>query len=165
MKKLITIIIASILLFNFWISFADLVSIGTTATTNTKCWDDVKADTDLATMLQDCEPDWIIDGKSKSAGPSWGPITLTSSSNAGYEIYNAKNKIIAITQKLAILASVLAVWWIVYAAIMLTTAYWDDGKVKKWKDAIKFSVIGFLVVIISQQLVNAIINLIYWISG
>ena len=156
MKKLIITIIIWIFTMYFWVVFA---------TWKNNCWviwNNIN-DIELQSMLNDCQPDWIIDGTAKKwvKNTAW---LVSTKSNAWYEIVNARNKVISIAQKLVILASLLAIWWIVYAGIMLTTAYWDDGKIKKWKDAIKFSIIWFLIAIISQQLVNAIINLIYWVS-
>ncbi|NCP77134.1 hypothetical protein GW830_03315 [bacterium] len=48
---------------------------------------------------------------------------------------------------------------------MYVTALGDGEKVKKAKTALQFSVIGFIVMLLSFPLVNAIVNLIYGIGG
>jgi len=76
-----------------------------------------------------------------------------------------KDKIVKITNQLIVAGSILSVWGIVFAAILYVTALGDGEKVKKAKTALQFSVIGFIVMLLSFPLVNAIVNLIYGIGG
>ena len=41
----------------------------------------------------------------------------------------------------------------------------NDQKVKKGKDAVKWSVIGMIVLIFSYPLMNAVINFVYQLGG
>lgn len=154
MKKVIILLIVLISSLNIWTIFASTWS---------SCWTDTNWE--LTDMLNGCQPDNVLWSANKTSVYKSKWISVTKSSNWWYEIKDFKAKLLFITTNLVILASILAIGWIVYAWVLFTTAYWDDGKIKKAKDAIKWSLIWFLVAIISQQLINAIINLIYGISG
>lgn len=151
-KLLISIIIFYIAFINFSFVFA------------WNCWE--SADWSITDMLNDCKPDNVLDEASKvwETSVAWWAITITQSTWAWYKVEDVKKKILVITTNLLLLAWALAIWWIVYAWILFTTAYWDDGKIKKAKDSIKWSLIWFFAALASQQLVNAIINLIYWLE-
>lgn len=160
MKKriiILLILITSLQIF-CWASFA--------ASKTNKCWEIKNInDQDLSSMLSDCQPDNTLEWKNKTELFNlWWLISVSVSSNEWYDLDSAKGKILYITQKLVLLASILAIWWLVFAWIEFTTAYWKDEKHKKWKDIIKWSIIWFVVALISQQLINAVINLIYWVS-
>ncbi|MDD2892019.1 MAG: hypothetical protein PHQ95_03565 [Candidatus Gracilibacteria bacterium] len=101
---------------------------------------------------------WEIQDYLKDCAPT-GSIT----SNA-YEIKDVKTKIVNITNKLILAGSILSVGGIVFAAILYVTALGNDEKVKKAKSALQFSVIGFVVMLLSFPIVNAIVNLIYGIG-
>lgn len=160
MKKILVLILGIILWLQiiFTISYAASNSCG-------NFWNDISS-TDVSSMLKDCQPDGTLEWKNKKELFNlWWLISVSVSSNEWYEIENAQWKILSIQEKLVLLASILAIWWLVYAWIMFVTSYWDDAKHKKWKDAIKWSIIGFIVAIIAMQLINAVINLLYWISN
>jgi len=53
---------------------------------------------------------------------------------------------------------------VVYAGFLYLTAQGEDTKVKKAKTALQFSVIGFVLMLLSFPIVNAIVNLIYGIG-
>ncbi len=73
----------------------------------------------------------------------------------------AQKKVIAIANRLISAGSILAIGAIVYAAILYTIAAGDDERIKKAKGSLKFGIIGFVMMLISFPLVNAIIKLIY----
>lgn len=75
-----------------------------------------------------------------------------------------KAKVVSITNQLIILGSILSVGGIVFASILYVTALGDGEKVKKAKTALQFSVAGFIVMLLSFPIVNAIVNLIYGIG-
>lgn len=54
-----------------------------------------------------------------------------------------------------------AVLWIVYGSFMLTISTWEDEKVNKAKWIIKWSIIGFIWLIMSFFIINLIIRLFY----
>lgn len=158
MKKILLIILLFITWFQFlgWVTFAA-----------NSCWENANGvnSTDLPSMLKDCQPDNTLEWKTKKELLNLGwLITISTSSNEWYDLENVKTKILTTQEKLVLLASLLAIWGLVYAWIMFTTAYWEDAKYKKWKDAVKRSIIWFIAAMISLQLINAVINFIYWLS-
>lgn len=158
MKKILLIIVLYSLCLHFFICVTFAAS---------NCWENANNvnSTDLPTMLKDCQPDNTLEWKNKKELLNLGwLITISASSNEWYDLENVKTKILTTQEKLVLLASLLAIWGLVYAWIMFTTAYWDEAKHKKWKDAIKWSIIWFIVAMISLQLINAVINFIYWLS-
>jgi len=156
MKKILTALLIFIWTIHF--VFAASNSCG-------KVWSDINWKS-LSSLLSECQPDGTIEWKTKkSSSILWGLISISTTSNEWYDIDNAKGKILAITKKLVLLASILAIGWIVYAWIEFTTAYWKDEKHKKWKDIIKWSILWFVATLVAQQLINAVINLIYWVSS
>ncbi len=150
MKKLTVVILGLLWFLNLWTILAA-----------NKCWEFSTNSTNasLGQLMDDCKPGWVMEAKSSA----WWIIKVVS--NDWYSIENAKWKIYAITQKAVILASILAIWWLVYSWYLFVTAYWDDGKHKKAKEAMKWSLIWLLLAFVSQQLVNAVVNLIYDIWG
>lgn len=75
-----------------------------------------------------------------------------------------KVKVVKITNQLILAGSILSVGGIVFAAILYVIALGDGEKVKKAKTALKFSIAGFVVMLLSFPIVNAIVNLIYGIG-
>jgi hypothetical protein len=73
----------------------------------------------------------------------------------------ARKRVLAFADKLTIFAAVLAVGAVVYSGIMFVLSLGDEEKIKKAKGALKTSLIGFLLALISYAVVNAIINFVY----
>ena len=78
---------------------------------------------------------------------------------------DAKKRVIDIANQLILVGSLLAVWAIVYAGILYTIAAGDDERIKSAKNALKFGIIGFAVMLVSFGLVNAIVRLFYATGG
>lgn len=57
-----------------------------------------------------------------------------------------------------------AVLWIVYGSFMLTISAWEDEKVSKAKDIIKWSIIGFIWLITATLIINVLVRVIYSVS-
>ena len=57
--------------------------------------------------------------------------------------------------------SLVAVWSIVYWAFMFTISTWDDEKIKKAKDIIKWWILWFLVIISSWAIITIVIEVFY----
>lgn len=72
-----------------------------------------------------------------------------------------KAKVVKITNQIIVAGSILSVGGIVFAAILYIMAMGDGEKVKKAKTALKFSIAGFAVMLLSFPIVNALVNLIY----
>lgn len=60
---------------------------------------------------------------------------------------------------------VLAIWAIVYWGITLVISAWEDEKVSKWKNIIKWAIIGFIWLVSASGLITITINIIYWLAG
>jgi hypothetical protein len=118
---------------------------------------------DIKGSLYNCMPEWSLENKTTGGWTElvWWLFNIWWSSNAWYSVNETKNKILNITQKIIITGSVLAIWWIVLAWILFIVWLWDKEKIKKARDALKWSIIWFIVMIVAQQSVNAIINFIY----
>jgi hypothetical protein len=71
------------------------------------------------------------------------------------------SKIYNISKTIAIVLSVWAVFWIVYGSFMMVTAAWEDEKIKKAKDMIKWSIVWFLGVVLASSLIALITNFIF----
>ena len=70
-------------------------------------------------------------------------------------------KIYWIAKTVATILSLWAVLWIVYWAFLMVTAAGEDEKVKKWKDVIKWSIIGFLWVVLASSFIVLITKFIF----
>ena len=60
--------------------------------------------------------------------------------------------------------ALLAVWALVYGALMLTLSAWEDEKIKKAKDIVKWALIWFLAIISSGALITIIIEVFYSVT-
>lgn len=103
----------------------------------------------ISSALKGCKPKGMIE---------------TKSGDYKFET-DAKKRVIDIANQLILVGSLLAVWAIVYAGILYTIAAWDDERIKSAKNALKFGIIGFAVMLLSFGLVNAIVRLFYATGG
>lgn len=76
-----------------------------------------------------------------------------------------KGKAIAIANRIISVVAIVAIGGIVFAGFHMVTAFGDDEKHKKGKEALKWAIIGFVVALISFPLVNATINFFYAAGG
>lgn len=65
------------------------------------------------------------------------------------------------TMNLAKVFWVLAVWSIVYGALLLVVSTWEEEKIKKAKDIIKWWIIGFLLIIAASTVIALVVNIMY----
>lgn len=56
---------------------------------------------------------------------------------------------------------VAAVWAIAYGSLMLTLSMWEDEKITKAKDTIKWWILGFIAIIVANALIELLINVLY----
>lgn len=73
----------------------------------------------------------------------------------------AKFKVIAITNRVITAVALVSVAAIVFAGFHMVTAYGDDERHKKGKDALKWGIVGFATALLSFTVVNAVINFFY----
>jgi hypothetical protein len=76
-----------------------------------------------------------------------------------------KEKINWWTNNIALFLGLLAVWSVVYGWLMMTLSAWEDERIKKAKDIVKWGLVGFLWVVMATTIVTLVINLMYWFAG
>ena len=67
--------------------------------------------------------------------------------------------------KIAGFLALWAIFSIAFGSLKLTLSMWEDEKIKKAKDIIKWWIIGFVAVISAGFLIAALVNLIYSLAG
>jgi len=67
-------------------------------------------------------------------------------------------------KNLSIVLWLLAVWSIVYGSLLMTLSTWEDEKIKKAKDVIKWWIIGFLWLISASSIIILVVNIMYSIE-
>lgn len=72
-----------------------------------------------------------------------------------------RDKINTWTKNIAIVFSVLAVWAIVYWSLLMVVSAWEEEKLKKAKDVIKWWLIGFLWIVSASTVVALVVNIMY----
>lgn len=55
----------------------------------------------------------------------------------------------------------ISVWALVYAAFMMTISGWEEEKIKKAKDIIKWTILWFLWVVLASSLITIIVKFMY----
>ncbi len=98
-------------------------------------------------MLSGCQPNKVI-----------------TADNYDYKT-GARDRIVAIANQIIIVGSLLSIGAIVYAGFLYVTSMGDDERIKTGKNSLKFGIIGFVVMLLSFPLVNAIVRLFYQIGG
>lgn len=76
-----------------------------------------------------------------------------------------REKIVKVTNRVISLVALVAIGGIVFGGFHMVTAFGDDEKHKRGKDALKWSIIGFVLALVSFPLVNATVNLFYSASS
>ena len=76
-----------------------------------------------------------------------------------------KNQIISWTSALWGLLWLLSVGAVVYGAFMMTISIWDEEKVKKWKDIVKWSLLWLLALVMTWAIIRVVVELIFDIAG
>lgn len=56
---------------------------------------------------------------------------------------------------------ILAVLYAIYGGFQILTAWWDDGKVKKWKTILFQALLGLLVIFLAYSIVSWLITSIF----
>ena len=75
-----------------------------------------------------------------------------------------KEKIVYWTTQLAWLLGLLSVGAIVYGGLMMTISGGEDEKIKKWKDIVKWSMLGFLGLIAAWWIVRLIVEVMFSVA-
>jgi len=70
-------------------------------------------------------------------------------------------KIKSWTDNIALYLWLFAVWSIVIWWLMMTLSTWEDEKIKKAKDMVKWGIIWFLAIIFASAVVNLVVKIMY----
>lgn len=75
-----------------------------------------------------------------------------------------KIKIQKWTNNIALFLALLSVGSVIYGGLMMTLSVWEDEKIKKAKDIVKWALVWFLGVVLATTIVTLVINVIYWLA-
>lgn len=142
MKKIITLLCLVLISLG-------LFQIQTSYGVNCDFWDDT-----LLREMQDCLEWWNLVGADSSE--------IRSDWKIEGEV---KNRVIYWTAQLATFLSLIAIGAVVYGAGLMTVSMWDDEKIKKWKDVIKWSILWFLWLLLAWALVRIVIELMFSVAN
>lgn len=67
------------------------------------------------------------------------------------------------TTNIAVFLWIFAVLWIVYWSFTMVISAWEDEKLNKSKNTIKWSIIWFIAIILASTVVNVVVKLMYTI--
>ena len=76
-----------------------------------------------------------------------------------------KDKINKWTNNIALFLGLLSIGSVIYGGLMMTLSAWEDEKITKAKDIVKWSLVGLLGVILATTIVTLVSNLIYWLGS
>lgn len=79
--------------------------------------------------------------------------------------WSLKDTVTAWTVAIAQLLSLLAVGAIVYGGLLMTLSAWDEEKIKKGKDVVKWAILGFLWVVLAWALVRIVVEVIFSVAS
>jgi len=65
------------------------------------------------------------------------------------------------TMNIATFLSIFAVWAIVFWAFQMVISVWEEDKIKKWKDIVKWAILWFLLVVSASAFVRLITDVMY----
>ncbi len=72
--------------------------------------------------------------------------------------------IIKIVKNISIILSLSAIGFIAYWSMMLVLSWWNDEKIKKWKEIIKWSILWFIALLSTSWVIALVVNIIYGIN-
>ena len=76
-----------------------------------------------------------------------------------------KQKVVFWTNSIATALSLFAIGAIVYGGLMMTISWGEDEKITKWKDIVKWALIGFLAAISAWAVVRLVVEVIFAVAS
>lgn len=143
MKKIVLLFVLIISIFSFEISFWATW----TNDNNTCSWDPETSNNNISWQLNSCL-NW------SSLVNSWKNLDVSENSTFW-------NKIKTWVNNISVYLLVLAVFAIVYWGLMMTLSTWDDEKINKAKNIIKWWVLWFLALILASAIINLVVKIMY----
>lgn len=103
-----------------------------------------------------CKFSWDVKGSLENC------VQATELYKWGVKIdWGFKDTIMSWTASIALYLWIAAVFAIVYASAMLTLSAWDDEKINKAKNILKWSIFGLLWVMFAAVIITLVVNIIY----
>ena len=118
-----------------WVCLVQIFALSVFASSESCTWN--------GDFFADCKPEYVIDDTT-TVGIQW-----------------IKEKTINIANRLIVVGSVFSIGAIVLGGFFYASSMGSDEKVKKGKDAIKWGIVGLIVMIVSFAAVNSIVDFIY----
>lgn len=72
-----------------------------------------------------------------------------------------KDLIVSFVNKIWTILAVVAVGSIAYGSMVIVISWWNDEKIKKWRNIIKWSLVGFLILVSAAWIIKLIIYIVY----
>jgi hypothetical protein len=106
----------------------------------------------------DCTYDW-----------NWNPLSSLQNCFNGSALVEGETEITSWfaytlkkwTNTISTFLAVFAVFWIVFGGFRFTMSVWEDEKITKAKNIIKWAIVGFLWVLTASLIINLVINVMY----
>lgn len=111
-----------------------------------ECPNDINAEFEVWQALDDCLK-WskLVNWANADINAWWG----------------VANKIKIWVDNIALYLWIFAVWSIVYWWLMMTLSAWEDEKIKKAKDIVKWGIIWFLWLISASAIISLVVKIMY----
>ena len=74
-----------------------------------------------------------------------------------------KTLIVGYITKISTILAIVAVWSVAYWSMLMVVSFWEDEKIKKWRNIIKWALIWFLVLVSATGLIQIVIYVMYWL--
>jgi len=94
--------------------------------------------------------DWCLEG-SLLVEPDWNTIIEDW----------FKTKVLSWIVKIAWFLGLMAIWAIVWWGFMMTISTWEEEKIKKSKDMVKWAILWFLWIVLASSLIALVVNFMY----
>ncbi len=75
-----------------------------------------------------------------------------------------KELIISYINKISTLLAILAVWSIAYGSMVIVTSMGADERIKKWRNIIKWALLGFIMLVSAAWIIELLVYIIYWLK-
>lgn len=112
----------------------------------------------------DCSYDWWLTSDEIQSCLEWTKVSWTQWNNLNIEDWYFKDSIVAMVWKIAWALLLVAIWSIAYGWFMMVISTWEDEKLKKAKDIVKWSILWALWIVIASSLIAIIVNVMYSIA-
>ncbi len=110
----------------------------------------------LETTFSNCSFDWDVRGSLESCADE------TELYKWWVEVeWDFKKTIMSWTKNIALYLGIAAVFAIVFASAMLILSAWDDEKINKAKNILKWSIFGLLWVMFAAVIITLVVNIVY----